>query len=219
MGDEYANGSETLPHGMANLRMAMTVEGTSAFRFAEALDPFDRDDDWADEYWAFIANLHNKEMALTTALSPSAKAQTYLALLPNSDVFAVLHGLYRWVTTPPTRSVNEGKLVAFEGETLGKDGQEPPDLLRFDGEEANLFKLLSLSKIELAHVATFYDGSVQDRDRKWFDEAELEDFGGVRLGRLIPILTAWAAMFLDYRRKGCPTCSGPTVHPAGLHGP
>jgi len=121
-GVEYDDGSKTLPHGMADLRMAMTVEGTSAFRFAEAMDPFDRDDDWADKYGAFVANLHDEEMALTTALSPSAKAQAYLALLPNSDFFVVLHGVHRWVTTPPSRSVNEGKLVAFEGETLGKDG-------------------------------------------------------------------------------------------------
>jgi hypothetical protein len=143
------------------------------------MDPFDRDDDWADKYGAFVPNLHDKEMALTTALSPSAKAQAYLALLPNSDFFVVLHGVHRWVTTPPSRSVNEGKLVAFEGETLGNGGREPPDLLRFDGEEVDLFKLLSLSKFQLAQVANFYDGRVQDRDRKWFDEAKLEDFGGV----------------------------------------
>ena len=97
------------------------------------MDPFDRDDDWA-EYGAFVASLHDEEMAFASALAPSAKAQTYLALLPNSDFFIVLHGLHRWVTTPPSRSVTEGKLVAFEGETLGKNGDEPPDLLRFDGE-------------------------------------------------------------------------------------
>ena len=81
----------------------------------------------------------------------------YLALLPNSDVFIVLHGLHRWVTTPPSRSVNEGKLVAFEGETLGEKGEEPPDLLRFEGNEADLFGLLSLAQTDLALVANFYD--------------------------------------------------------------
>jgi hypothetical protein len=36
--------------------------------------------------------------------------------------------------------------------------------------------LLSLSKIDLAQVAKFYDGSFQDQDRKWFNIPELEDF-------------------------------------------
>jgi hypothetical protein len=31
--------------------------------------------------------------------------------------------------------VIEGRLVAFESETLGEDSREPPDLLRFNGEE------------------------------------------------------------------------------------
>ena len=103
----------------------MTTEGTAAFRFADAVDPSDWDDEWADQYGDFVASLYNKEMALSLALTPAAKAQTYLALLPNSDFFIVLHGLHRWVTTPPSRSVNEGKLVAFEGETLGKNGAKP----------------------------------------------------------------------------------------------
>ncbi len=107
----------------------MTMEGLAAFRFTDAMDSSDWDDEWADQYGAFVASLHDKEMALSLALSPAAKAQTYLALLPNSDFFIVLHGLHRWVTTPPSRSVNEGKLVAFEGKTLGKNGKEPPDLL------------------------------------------------------------------------------------------
>jgi hypothetical protein len=157
--DDYDDVSKMLPHGMADLRTAMTVKGTSAFWFAEAVDAFDIDDDWADEYGAFVASLHDEEMVLTTALSPSAKAQAYLALLPSSDFFVVLHGLHRWVTTPPSRSENEGKLVAFKKKTLGEDGREPPDLLRFDGDKADLFKLLSLSTIDLVQVANFYDGS------------------------------------------------------------
>ncbi len=107
----------------------MTMEGLAAFRFADAVDPSDWDDEWADRYGAFVASLHDEEMALSLAHSPAAKAQMYLALLPNSDVFIVLHGLHRWVTTPPSRIVNEGKLVAFKVETLGKNGEEPPDLL------------------------------------------------------------------------------------------
>jgi hypothetical protein len=88
----------------------MTTEETAAFRFADTVDPSNWDDEWADEYGAFVASLHGEEMALSLALSPAAKAQTYLALLPNSDFFIVLHGLHRWVTSPPSRSVNEGRM-------------------------------------------------------------------------------------------------------------
>jgi hypothetical protein len=200
-GNEYGDDAESLPYGMADLRKAMTTEGTAAFRFADAVDPSDWDDEWADQYGNFAASLYDEDMALSLALAPAAKAQTYLALLPNSDFFIVLHGLHRWVTTPPSRSVNEGKLVAFEGETLGKNGTEPPDLLRFDGEEADLFGLLSLARIDLARVANFYDNPGA-RDIKWFDEAVLNDANGVRLGRLVPIPTVWAAMFLDYPNIG-----------------
>ena len=78
-GNEY---DEPLPYGMADLRKAMTMEGTAAFRFADAVDPSNWDDEWADEYGAFVASLHDEEMALSLALSPAAKAQTYLALSP-----------------------------------------------------------------------------------------------------------------------------------------
>jgi hypothetical protein len=106
------------------------------------------------------------------------------------------------VTIPPSRSVNKGKLVAFEGETLEEDGREPPDLLRFDGKENNLFMPLSLSKTDLTQVTSFYDGSFPHHDDKWFDVATLDKIEGVRLGHLIPIPTAWAAMFLDYPNVG-----------------
>jgi hypothetical protein len=124
--------------------------------------------------------------------------QAYLALLQKANTFVVVHGLHQWVTAPPSWSVNEGRLVAFEGETLGEDSREPPDLLRFNGEENKLFKLLSLSKVNLGQVASFYDGNSPHRDCKWFDEASLDEVEGVRLGHLYPIPTAWAAMFLDY---------------------
>ncbi len=114
----------------------------------------------------------------------------------------MVHGLHRWVTVPPSRSVNEGRLVAFMGETLGEDSREPLDLLRFDGEKNKLFKLPSLSKIDLGQVASFYDGNFPNRNSKWFDEASFDEVKGVRLGRFFPIPPAWAAMFLDYLNVG-----------------
>jgi hypothetical protein len=112
--DKYDDISEQLPRGMANLRAAMAVEGTTVFRFADAINAFSVDKDWADEYGTFVASLHNEAMALATALSPAAKSQVYLALLPKANTFVVVHGLHRWVTVPPSWSVNEGRLVAFK---------------------------------------------------------------------------------------------------------
>ncbi len=45
--DKYDDIPEQLPHGMADLRAAMAVEGTTAFRFADAIDASDVDNDWA----------------------------------------------------------------------------------------------------------------------------------------------------------------------------
>ncbi len=200
--DNFDNTPEPLPHGMADLQAAMAVEGTMAFWFADVTNASDIADDWADDYGAFVANLYDEADAVAMALSPAARLQAYLAMLSNADTFVVLHGLHRWVTVPPSQSVNEGKLVAFEGETLGEDGREPPDLLRFDGKENDLFMPLSLSKIDLTQVTSFYDGSFPHHDDKWFDVATLDKIKGVRLGHLIPIPTAWAAMFLDYPNVG-----------------
>jgi hypothetical protein len=175
---------------MADLWVAMAMEGTTACRFAEAIDASDVDDDWANEYRTFNASLHNKATALAMALFLAAKLQAYLALLPKANTFVVVHGLQWWVTAPPSRSVNEGRLVAFEGEILGEDSREPPDLMRFNGEKNKLFKLLSLSKVDLGQIASFYDGNSPHRDCKWFDKASLDEVKGVRLGHLIPIPTA-----------------------------
>ncbi len=48
--DDYNNIPAQLPHGMVDLRAAMAMEGTTTFRFAEAIDAIDGDDDWAYKY-------------------------------------------------------------------------------------------------------------------------------------------------------------------------
>jgi hypothetical protein len=65
-------------------------------------------------------------MVMETALSPAAKAQMYLALTPQAKTFFVLHGLHQWIANPPSQSVNEGWLMAFEGKTLDEEGHDPP---------------------------------------------------------------------------------------------
>jgi hypothetical protein len=176
----------------------MAVPGTMAWRFAATINSLDAKDDWAEEYGSLVARLLNERTAVETALSPAAKTQTYLALTPQANTFIVLHGLHRWTANPPSRSVNEGRLMAFEGETLGKKGHNPPDLMRFEEEEGQLFKRCSLKPIDLDRIANFYDGTFPKRDTAWFGEAKFDKEAGTRLGRLIPIPTAWAALFLDY---------------------
>jgi hypothetical protein len=70
--------------------------------------------------------------------------------------------------------------------------------MRFEEEEAQLLKQRSLKSINLDRVAIFYDGTFPKRDTAWFGKAEFDKESGTRLGRLIPIPTAWAALFLDY---------------------
>jgi hypothetical protein len=183
---------------MSSLRVRMAVPGTTAWWFAVTIDSLDAEDDWAEEYGLLVARLLDKRTAVETALSPATKTQTYLALTPQANTFIVLHGLHRWTANPPSRSVNEGRLMAFEDKTLGKKGHDPPDLMRFEEEEGQLFKRRSLKPIDLDCIANFYDGTFPQWDTAWFGKAEFDKEAGTRLGRLIPIPTAWAALFLNY---------------------
>jgi hypothetical protein len=92
--DNFDDTPEPLPHGMADLQAAMAVEGTTAFRFADVTNAFDIANDWADKYGAFVANLYDEADAIAMALSPAARLQAYLAMLPNAGTFVVLHGLH-----------------------------------------------------------------------------------------------------------------------------
>ncbi len=96
--------------------------------------------------------------------------------------------------------------MAFEGKTLGKDGHDPPNLMRFEEEEAQLFKLRSLAAINLDHITNFYNGTFPKRDTAWFGKAEFNEEMGMRLGCLIPIPTACAALFLDYPNLATALC-------------
>ncbi len=54
---DFDDTPEPLPHGMADLRAAMAVEGTTAFWFADVTNASDIANNWADKYGAFVANL------------------------------------------------------------------------------------------------------------------------------------------------------------------
>ena len=79
--------------------------------------------------------------------------------------------------------------MAFEGETLGKKGHDPSDLMTFEEEEAQLFKCRSLKSIELDRIAYFDNGTFPKWDTAWFGKAEFDEESGMRLGHLIPIPT------------------------------
>jgi hypothetical protein len=74
--------------------------------------------------------------------------------------------------------------------------------MRFEEADGQLIKLHSLAKINLDWVASFYDWTFPKSDATWFDKASFNEETGTRLGRLIPIPTAWAALFLDYPNVG-----------------
>ena len=111
--------------------------------------------------------------ALATALAPENASQTYLAVLGGSGNVAVLHGLQRWPTATRS-SINDGLLIAFEGETTKDD--QPPDVWRFDEGDESLFRLQGFAEVEPSRVAKFY--STLDRvDENFFDKVCPDDTG------------------------------------------
>jgi hypothetical protein len=152
---EAANDHDNLHNGMAPLQEQMAGPGTMAFHFAATMEDVDPKDNWSDAYGIFIATLLDKSTALATALVPEAAAQAYLTLDLKAKTFLVVHGLCQWVSSPLSRSSNEGHLVAFEGETL-QDGKLP-DLWRFKGDDDKLFELVPCQDCSLPHHSVLPD--------------------------------------------------------------
>ncbi len=124
-----------------------------AFRFAPTMEDVNPEENWANAYGTFVATLCNKSTALATALVPEAAAQVHLTLDLEAKTFLVVHSLHWWVSTPPSRSSNEGHLMAFEGESL--QGGKPPDLQQFEGDDDKLFELAPLAETVLSLAAQF----------------------------------------------------------------
>jgi hypothetical protein len=124
----------------------------AAYRFAATMGYFDEHNGWANNFGAFVAAMRDKDTALKLALSPECEAQTYLCIDRNSSCFVVLHGLRRWTANPSSWSINSGRLMAWEGETI-KDGG-PPDLWRLDDNDAQLFELFPFAGVDL-RIAIF----------------------------------------------------------------
>ena len=187
-----------LRFGMEALRDNMTVPGTTAHRFAATMGSFDEDDAWADDFGAFVAATRDESTALDLALSPAYKAQTYLCIDRNANSFVVLHGLRRWTPSPSSRSINSGRLVAWEGETIEDGG--PPDLWRLDDEDDQLFRLCPFSGVDLRAMSNFY--STEHNDKTFFGVGDHSQRDDHWVSRLIPIPIGWAAFFVDYPPLG-----------------
>ncbi len=71
---------------------------------------------------------------------------------------------------------------------------------QFEGDNDKLFELAPLAETVLSLVAQFYQIPGKNND-KWFDEVR-SDEADLWIGRLIPIPTGWAALFLDYPDLG-----------------
>ena len=124
--DKSVAESITLGQGMQALYERMELPGTSAARFAAmATLKYSSEEDWANEFGSLVDDLRVEDSAPMTALSPEAAGQTYLAIVRGSHTFLVLHGLQRWQARKRS-SVNDGRIVAFVGETLHDN--QPPDV-------------------------------------------------------------------------------------------
>ncbi len=177
-----------LGFGMQELYKRMMVPGTSAARFAAAASQtYSSQKDWANKFGSFVAGLCVEDSALKTALAPAAAGQTYLAIIGGNKTFFVLHGLQRWPKSKRS-SVNDGRIVAFEGKTI-QDNQ-PPDVWRFERSDEDLFCLKGFEEIEPRPVSKFYHTTDAHNDM-FFAEACRGD-EGLWVGSLIPIPMMWA---------------------------
>jgi hypothetical protein len=191
-----------LRFGMEALRNNMKLPGTAAHRFAATMGNFYKDDAWADEFSAFVAATRDESTALDLALSTAYKAQTYLCIDQNANSFVVLHGLRRWTPTPSSRSINSGRLVAWEGETIEDDG--PPDLWRLDDKDEQLFRLCPFSGVDLRAMSQFY--SMENNDETFFGAGNHSQKDDHWVSRLMPLPIGWAAFFVDYPPLGVGFC-------------
>jgi hypothetical protein len=136
-----------LHYGMAGLKAAMAVSGSTASRFAELVRARQATaKEVATEHEAICrAIVDNQAGALESALGPKAKARTYLAMLNAEGVFSVMHGLQWWAGAPGRARNQCGKVVAFEGEV--RTGTNVPNLWRFEEPEEQLLRLLTLPPV------------------------------------------------------------------------
>jgi hypothetical protein len=146
-------GGSGLRHGMAKLKAAMTVPGSTAAWFAEQVVSTTTTK-MATAYEAVVCGIvDNQAGALAAALAPEAKDRTYLAVPNGEGVFSVVHGLTWWAEAPGGARNQRGHVVVFEGNV--QSGRGVPNLWRFDEPNEQLFRLVTLPPVALRKVAKF----------------------------------------------------------------
>ena len=196
---------DALHYGMQELFHKTEIPGTVAYLcMAVAARMYGDDDDDTNtaKFGGIVASLRDEETALTMALSPETAGQLYLTQIGGNAYFSVLHGLQRW---PQTSSVNDGLVVAFEGEI---DDKGIPAMFRLEEDETSLFLLEGLEDIEPGLISAFYHAKNAkgefSRDDKIFDYAIASD-EGIWVPRMTPIPAMWAPLFFDKPDMGT-TC-------------
>jgi hypothetical protein len=136
--------------GMQALQARTNKDGTTASCFAAQAG---ERKDWVEEYEAFVMPTREEEgRALEAALAPKASNRTYLAIVNEEGKFGVFYGLRRWTTG--MCGVNNGKIVAFEGEVWAD--HQAPYLWRFEEDNENMFCLVALPEVSFGAAVKYY---------------------------------------------------------------
>jgi hypothetical protein len=200
--DEYDYG--VLPHGMQLLAEQAEVPGTVAAYLVGAAEKWYGANDVAsvEKFGDVVAALRDEGNALDFVLDPENAGLTFLARIKGNRHFSLLHGIQRWPARKAA-SVLDGRVVAFEGEIDGED--DAPAMLHFRGNDAELFQLVELERIQPRLFSSFYHGKdllkEDGRDTKFFDYGRRAT-SGEYVSRLTPIPLMWAPFFLDEPNMG-----------------
>ncbi len=201
------NGGNGLRYGMAGLKAAMAVPGSTASCFAEHVWASKATvEEVATEHAAVCRLIVDDQAgALRQALGPEATERTYLVVLNAEGIFSVMHGLQWWAEAPGGARNHRGQMVAFKGEV--RMGTGVPNLWRFEEPDDQLFWLLTLPLVLLRDTALYYEDEKND---KYYRAMVAPDAGGPGWApacrRLIPIPVKWVPMFLDYPDSGTVFC-------------
>ncbi len=147
-------GGHGLCHGMAELKAAMAMPGSTAAHFAEQARASQATvEEVATKHEVVCrAIVDDQARTLGAALGPKAMERTYLAM-PNAEGFSVMHGLVHWWAEAPGGACNQhGQMVAFEGEVWL--GTNVPNLCRFEEPDEEIFQLLTLPPVLLSNMPT-----------------------------------------------------------------
>jgi hypothetical protein len=174
--DSHAgNGGNGLCYGMAGLKAAMAMPGSTASCFAERARTSQATMEEVTTEHAAVCHsiVDDQANTLGQALRPEAPEEIYLVVLNAEGVFLVMHGLQWWAEAPGRAHNHHGQMVAFEGEV--QMGMGVPNLWRFEEPDDQLFRLLTLPPVSLSGMALYYE---DEKDNKYYLAKVALDAGG-----------------------------------------